>query len=216
MAYDITPLDTSTRNKLYAQMNQVGDQILSQADIDALMARYGGMEDQGLRSAQDAAMLELSQQFSPAFDALRARNYGLYQGGGAQRDYSKILGQAMTGLTQQRMGLQAESAARKAAYLRQLAQSRISAREGLGSQLYGRMLTTQKKPSFGQQALAFGGQLLGAGVGAMTGGGMGGQSMGGGNLTGSGQFQPGAADRETMWGQQNWKPQMKPFSAGVY
>lgn len=168
--YDITPLDTSTRAKLLAQMNQVGDSMLSQADIDALLSRYGTMEDQGLRQAQDAATMELSQQYSPAFEAIRARNYGLYSGGGAQRDYSREMGQAMTGLTTQRMGLGAESAARKAAYLRSLAEQRMNNKANLGNQLYGRMLTTKKTPSTGQRIGAGLGQVGGAVAGALLGG----------------------------------------------
>lgn len=170
MAYDVAPLDTSTRQKLYDQYNALSNQVLSQQDVNDLLARYGAYEDQGLKQAQDAAMMELSQQFSPAFQALRARNYGLYAGGGAQRDYSNLLGQSMTALAGQRMGLASESAARKAAYLRALAQQRVAARQSLAAPLWERMLTAKKKPSFGQQAASFGTQLVGAGIGALAGG----------------------------------------------
>lgn len=165
--YDITPLDTSTRRKLLDQYNQLSDQILSQQDIDNLLARYGAMENQGLQDAQNSAMMELSQQYSPAFEAIRARNYGLYSGGGAQRDYNNLFQQSVGQLAAQRMGLGAESAARKAAYLRALAEQRIAGRQQMGSQMFGRMLTTQKRPSFGQQLLNFGGQIAGAGIGAL-------------------------------------------------
>lgn len=191
--YDITPLDTSTRQKLLDQYNQLSNQVLSQQDIDNLLARYGTVEDQGLQDAQNAAMMELSQQFSPAFQALRARNYGLYSGGGAQRDYSNLLGQAMTSLAGQRMGLGAESAARKAAYLRALAEQRIAGRQQMGGQLFGRMLSTQKRPNFGQQLLNFGGQIAGAGVGALAGGGF------GGGPSGAQQFRQSAANEAAAY-----------------
>jgi hypothetical protein len=212
--YDITPLDTSTRNKLYAQMQQVGDQILSPQDIQNLMGQYGTMEDQGLRQAQDAATLELSQQYSPAFEALRARNYGLYGGGGMiNRDYSNLMSKGIGDLTAQRMNLGSQSSARKAAYLRSLAEQRIAAKQGLGSQLYGRMMTTQKKPSFGQQALGVVGQLGGAAIGALAGGPMGGAGSQGGGLTGAGQFRPETVPYETAIASQQYG-QLRPKFGG--
>lgn len=174
MAYDLVPLDTSTRQKMLGNYNQLADTILSQQEMDQILARYGLLEDQGLQQANDAAMLQLSQQFSPAYNALRARNYGLYgEGPGITRDYNNLTSGLIGQLTGQRLGLGAESASRKAAAMRALAQQRISGRQALGEQLWGRMLSTKKTPSTGQQiasgALQLGGAALGGAIGGPAG-----------------------------------------------
>lgn len=167
--YDLTPIDDSTLQKMLNNYGSVANNIFSQEEMDQLLARYGAMEDQGLNQAYNAALMDVSRQFSPAYDAIRARNYGLYAGGGAARDYSKVTGDLMGQLAGQRMGLGAESSSRKAALLRALAQQRISGRQALGEQMYGRMLTAKKKPSLGAQLVSGGLQLAGGVVGAKLG-----------------------------------------------
>ncbi len=164
--YEIPTLDASHMQKALGDYGQVSDAIFSQPEMDALLARYGQMQDQGLNQSYNSALLDLSRQFSPAYDAIRARNYGLYAGGQAGRDYSKVTSDLMGQLLSQRLGLGAQNSASKAAYLRALAEQRISGRQQLGSQMYGAILGAKKRPTALQQigsgALQLGGAVLGS------------------------------------------------------
>lgn len=172
MPYDITPLDTSTRGKLFQNFNDLSNQVLSDADIQAIMGRYGASEDQALNSAWNSAQFDLNQQFSPAMEALRRRSMttGGLSGAPWARPQQDVMNNAFTTLYGRRMQLGGESAARKAAMLRQLALQKVSGRQAMGQQLYGRMLDTKKTPNKGQKWASAGLQLAGAGIGALVGG----------------------------------------------
>src|ERR1041385_9281676 len=139
--FQLPLLDADQMAKMLGNYDQVSNDIFSPQELDQIQARYGSIEDQGTQDAYNSALMGLSQQFSPAYDAIRARNYGLYSGGQAGRDYSRITGDVIGRLMSQKLGLGAQSAARKAANFRALAMQRIQGRQGLGQQMYGRILS---------------------------------------------------------------------------
>jgi hypothetical protein len=189
--YDYVPMDTSTTDKMLGVTGRFADSILSQADVDRLYSKYGAMEDQMANDSWKAAQYSLSEQFSPAFQAIMAsrtgspvQGWGGYNGGAGGNQMMAQLGGYLNQSFLGQLNARNESAARKAAYARELADRRIGVRSGVFGAANQRALTVKKEPGFWQKAANAGLQLAGSAIGAKFGGPGGGGGGGGYDLAG--------------------------------
>ena len=181
MSADFNPLDTSQRQKVLDIVNQLANAGLSDADIQRY---FQGAESQGQQALQqyyNSAGLALGQQFSPQFEQAQNRLGAsplLANSGYANRLNAQLQSDLYARLAGQYGGAASNMAEQNVGFLRNLYGQKIGQRGALLGAAYQTMTTRPKRQRWYQQAISAGGQLLGAGVGALSGRGGGGAAQG--------------------------------------